>query len=104
MDYKRGKKPDIPEGAYEPERVQLGAQALILRENGYACDRGIVYFAGSRDRVEIPITDELVARTRELAAAFISSVGGDIPPPLFDSPKCNGCSLVGICLPDETAC
>jgi hypothetical protein len=23
-------------------------------------------------------------------------------PPLNDSPKCNGCSLVGICLPDET--
>jgi CRISPR-associated protein Cas1 len=25
-----------------------------------------------------------------------------IPPPLVDSPKCPGCSLVGICLPDET--
>ena len=27
---------------------------------------------------------------------------GEIPPPLVDSPKCPGCSLVGICLPDET--
>jgi CRISP-associated protein Cas1 len=25
-----------------------------------------------------------------------------LPPPLEDSPKCHGCSLVGICLPDET--
>jgi CRISP-associated protein Cas1 len=25
-----------------------------------------------------------------------------IPPPLIDSPKCDGCSLSGICLPDET--
>ena len=25
-----------------------------------------------------------------------------IPPPLVDSPKCPGCSLVGICMPDET--
>ena len=25
-----------------------------------------------------------------------------IPPPLVDSPKCPRCSLVGICLPDET--
>ena len=24
------------------------------------------------------------------------------PPPLIDSPKCPGCSLAGICLPDET--
>src|SRR5262249_25781971 len=27
---------------------------------------------------------------------------GQIPPPLEDSPKCPKCSLVGICLPDET--
>ena len=38
VDVKRGKAPDIPEGAYEPERVQVCAQGLILRENGYACD------------------------------------------------------------------
>ncbi len=25
-----------------------------------------------------------------------------LPPPLEDSPKCNACSLAGICLPDET--
>ena len=25
-----------------------------------------------------------------------------MPPPLDDSPKCPRCSLVGICLPDET--
>ncbi|MDI7269633.1 MAG: CRISPR-associated endonuclease Cas1, partial [Myxococcota bacterium] len=28
---------------------------------------------------------------------------GRLPPPLDGSPKCAGCSLVGICLPDETA-
>src|SRR5262249_43723327 len=27
---------------------------------------------------------------------------GVLPPPLIDSPRCEGCSLVGICLPDET--
>jgi len=32
VDYKRGKAPKIPEGAYEPERVQLCAQALSLRD------------------------------------------------------------------------
>ena len=35
VDYKRGRMPDLPEGAWEPERVQLCAQGLILRENGY---------------------------------------------------------------------
>jgi len=42
VDYKRGESPDIPEGAYEPERVQLCAQGLVLRENGFVCDEGIV--------------------------------------------------------------
>lgn len=29
-------------------------------------------------------------------------LSGTMPPPLDDSPKCPRCSLVGICLPDET--
>ncbi|QDU39638.1 CRISPR-associated protein Cas4/endonuclease Cas1 fusion [Maioricimonas rarisocia] len=103
VDYKRGKAPDIPEGAYEPERVQLCAQGLVLRENGYACDEGVLYFIGSRRRVVIPFDDELIARTRQLVQQFRETArAGAIPPPLDDSPKCPRCSLVGICLPDET--
>lgn len=103
VDYKRGKRPEVPEGAYEPERVQLCAQGLLLRENGYRCDSGIVYFAGSKHRVEIPFTPELIAHTRGLVRAFREAAAkSERPPPLEDSPKCRGCSLVGICLPDET--
>ena len=38
IDYKRGAGPDparVPEGAYEPERVQVCLQGLLLREEGY---------------------------------------------------------------------
>lgn len=104
VDYKRGKKPGLPEGAYEPERVQLCAQGLILRENGFHSDQGILYFAGSRRRVVVQFDSALVDRTRTLAAEFRAlAAAGTIPRPLEDSPKCNGCSLVGICLPDETS-
>jgi len=103
IEYKRGAAPDVPEGAYLPERAQLCAQVMILRDNGYACDGGEIYFARSRRRVAITIdeplieiTKEAVRRARELASA------GVMPPPLVDSPRCDGCSLVGICLPDET--
>jgi len=41
-------------------------------------------------------TEELVRRARAVAEA------GEMPAPLVDSPKCPGCSLVGICLPDQT--
>jgi CRISPR-associated protein Cas1 len=103
IDYKRGRAPDIAEQAWEPERVQLCAQALILEENGYEVERGILYFVASKQRIEVAINDELRARTRELLAELrLSSERGQPPPPLVDSPKCPRCSLVGICLPDET--
>jgi len=102
VDYKRGTPPDIPEGAWEPERVQLCLQGLLLRENGYECNEGALYFAGAQARVTIEFTDELVARTLELlSGARRTAAAGEIPPPLVNSPKCPRCSLVGICLPDE---
>lgn len=104
VEYKKGPAPDLPEGAWEPERVQLCVQALVLRENGYVCDEGVLYFAGSKKRVPIRITPELVARTLSLAAqARDLAASGAIPPPLVDSPKCPRCSLVSICLPDEVS-
>ena len=103
VDYKRGPVPETPEGCWEPERVQLCAQGLILRENGYRCDGGVIYYVESRTRVPVPFDEALVARTRELARRMRkAAAGGTIPPPLVDSPKCPRCSLVGICLPDET--
>ena len=104
VDYKRGTVPNVPEGAYEPERVQLCVQGLLLRAHGYECEEGIIYFVASKRRVRIPFNDELVARTLELmdGARSMSSLD-EIPPPLEDSPKCPRCSLVGICLPDEVS-
>lgn len=103
VETKRGKVPNNPERSWEPERVQLMAQGLLLREHGYACDHGVLYFAGSRTRVDVPFTAELESRTRELIGlARNASQERQLPPPLEDSPKCNGCSLCAICLPDET--
>jgi len=102
VDYKRGKRPHVPQGAYEPERVQLCVQGLILQEHGYDCNEGILYFAESRERVRVAFDDELRALTKNAIDGLrLIAVGGQIPPPLEDSPKCPRCSLVGICLPDE---
>jgi CRISPR-associated protein Cas1 len=102
VEYKRGKAPDLPDRAYLPERAQLCAQVLLLREHGYRCDHGDIYFAASRKRVTIEMTDALAAQTLAAAArARALTAGMEMPPPLVDSPKCNGCSLVGVCLPDE---
>jgi CRISP-associated protein Cas1 len=102
VDYKRGKRPHVPRGAYEPELVQLCAQGLLLRDHGFDCDEGVLYFVGSRERVRVAFDDALVARTVELAARMrVVASGATVPPPLVDSPKCPRCSLVSICLPDE---
>lgn len=102
IDYKRGRPKDIDEGVYEPERVQLCLQGLILRENGFECNEGFIYFAESQQKVKIEFTPELILRTVELLMkARHVAESGKIPPPLEDSPKCVGCSLAGICLPDE---
>jgi CRISPR-associated protein Cas1 len=103
IDYKRGRAPNVAEGAWEPERVQLCAQALILEENGYEVERGLLYFVASRQRIEVPIDEALRARTKALLADLRATAArAEPPPPLVDSPKCPRCSLVGICLPDET--
>lgn len=102
VDLKKGKRPHVERGAYDPERVQLCAQGLLLRSHGYACDSGALYFAGSNERVDVPFDDELVSLTRmKLAELRAAAARGEIPEPLDDSPKCVRCSLVPICLPDE---
>ncbi len=102
VDYKRGKRPHVPAGAYEPERVQLCVQGLLLEENGYRCVEGALYFAESRERVRVVFDDDLRAATRRSVGGLrMVAASGRIPPPLQDSPKCPRCSLVSICLPDE---
>jgi CRISP-associated protein Cas1 len=102
VEYKRSKRPHVAQGAWEPERVQVCAQGLLLREHGYVCEEGVIYFAGSRERVVVRLDDELINRTLQLADEMRRAVTSEaMPPPLEDSPKCPRCSLVSICLPDE---
>ncbi len=103
IERKRGHVPDNDARSHEPERVQLMAQGLLLRAHGYSCDHGILYFDASRRRVTVPFTEELEARTLQfIELARQQAESRVIPSPLRDSPKCAGCSLAGICLPDET--
>lgn len=102
VDYKRGKRPHVAHGAYEPERVQLCVQAMLLEEHGYEAGEGVLYFVSSRERVKVAFDDELRATTRAAAAGLrLIATGGQAPPPLENSPKCPRCSLAAICLPDE---
>ena len=103
VDFKKGKRPHVAAGAYDPERVQLCAQGMILEDNGYTAPAGALWYAGSRERVEVRFDEELRERTRQAISELrLASVSDHRPPPLEDSPKCARCALAGICLPDET--
>jgi len=103
VDYKRGRLPEGNREPWEPEKVQLCVQGLILRENGFKSNYGILYYADSRRRIRVEFTEDLVSRTLELLSKLRETVSQRrLPPPLQDSPKCIRCSLAGICLPDET--
>ena len=102
VDYKRGRPAPGPTRAWPPERVQVCAQGLLLRAHGFRCTRGLLYFAGTKERVQVDFDDALVQETTDaIARARQIEEKGELPPPLVDSPKCRGCSLIGICLPDE---
>lgn len=105
VDYKRGSPRQLADGGCEPwptDRVQLAVQALVLRDNGYRCEEAIVYYATTRQRVRITIDEPLIEETLAAIQRARETMEGPIPPPLVDSPKCPRCSLVGVCLPDET--
>lgn len=102
VEVKRG-APPAHGPAWTPELVQLCVIGLLLRDNGYTCHHGEIFFAETRHRVTVDFDDELVAKTLELLTELRATAAAtDPPPPLVDSPKCPRCSLVGICLPDET--
>jgi len=105
VDYKRGAPREEDDGpvAWPSDRVQVCVQALVLRDNGYDCDEAVLYYSRTRQRVRVRIDEEIVRDTLDyLERARRAAASRQIPPPLVDSPKCPRCSLVGICLPDET--
>ncbi len=102
VDHKKGRRPHVAEGAYLPERVQIAVQGLLLREAGYTCNEGALWYAESRERIHVKLTEELIATALAAASDLrLAAASRRIPPPLENSPKCIRCSLLPICLPDE---
>ncbi|MGO9010630.1 MAG: CRISPR-associated endonuclease Cas1 [Bryobacteraceae bacterium] len=105
VDYKHGRPlggDDGPE-MWPSDRAQLAVQGMVLRESGYQCDEGVAYYRKTGQRVRVAFDQTVMAEAEGLIAdAWRTALEGQIPIPLEDSPKCPKCSLVGICLPDET--
>lgn len=104
IEYKRGQAPENSARAWEDHMIQLCAQGLLLRQSNYTCTEGVIYYVESKQRITIKFDDILVAKTLQAIHDVKEMMRQQkIPPPLVNSPKCPRCSLVGICLPDETS-
>jgi CRISPR-associated protein Cas1 len=104
VEYKTGAPREGENGRelWPADRMQLGLQILLLRENGYRCDEGVIFYRQTRQRVRwVPTAADEAWILRGIAAAR-DCAKGPIPPPLDHSPKCPRCSLAPICMPDET--
>lgn len=104
VDYKAGSPKEGEEAneLWDTDKMQLGLQALILRDNGYTCNEGVIYYRATKQRILLPITPELENWILRTIADARRVVTGPIPAPLVHSPKCVRCSLAPVCLPDET--
>ncbi|KIG18934.1 CRISPR-associated protein Cas1 [Enhygromyxa salina] len=93
---------ELPEGAWPADTAQIGLYLAMLREYGLDAQVGRIYYRASRSTVSIEWSNEL--ETFLHAVLRRAQEVGELttpPEPLRDSPKCPGCSLHEVCLPDE---
>jgi CRISPR-associated protein Cas1 len=104
VEYKAGAPRENFSGIelWDTDKIQLALQCLILRDNGYDCKEGILYYRSTKQRVRLAITPEIENWAIEIVASARACAQGDRPAPLVASPKCVRCSLAPVCLPDET--
>lgn len=95
VEYKRGRpKQD------RSDEVQLCAQALCLEEMlGVAVFTGALFYGTMRRRTEVDFDAELRSATEAAAVRLHALVASAITPLAVREPKCDSCSLLGLCLP-----
>jgi CRISPR-associated protein Cas1 len=93
--------PLAPPEAWPTDRVQVGLQAILLEEAGYTVPEAVIYYAGEKLRLRIPVDDALKAEALQTLEDAKRCAEGPRPLPLVNDSRCPGCSHQPICLPDE---
>ena len=93
---------ELPHRAWPPDVAQLGLYMAVLRDAGLPCSEGRLFYRGNGIHTVITWSDELERFLRAVVAEAMRVRSLAVAPePLESSPKCVGCSLHGVCLPDE---
>ncbi len=100
VEYKHGSQNKAADIA-ACDDVQLAAQAMCLEAMvGRAVHEGALYYASSRRRRVVPVTDALRTRVREITESVRAMLASaELPAPTTDTRRCKGCSLKDRCQP-----
>ena len=101
VEYKHGTRHKAADIA-ACDDIQLAAQALCLEEmTGRAVSEGALYYASSKRRRLLPITQALRVQVQESTQAVRAMLAnGRLPAPTLDTRRCRGCSLRERCQPE----
>lgn len=108
IEYKRGSGPSNSDGPrfFDNDAVQLCAQAMLLEEErGIRIPFAILYYIGSKSRIEVPLDESLRDKTLRAIRKIRELSERDAPPaplPRELRHRCFGCSLAPVCQPEET--
>lgn len=98
VEYKKGKRRQ-----FDNDDIQLCAQALCLEEMfGVPVEAGCIYHAASKRRRQVVVDARLRCDTVQAIEAVRLLLAESRVPPAILKPRCDGCSLRGVCLPELT--
>jgi CRISPR-associated exonuclease Cas4 len=98
VEYKKGKR-----RKWDNDDVQLCAQAFCLEEMfSVTVSEGFIYHAGSKRRRKVSFDESLRSETKRTIEAVRALIANREVPPAVLKPRCDGCSLRSICLPELT--
>ena len=96
VEYKKG-----PRRKFENDDTQLCAQALCLEEMFMTeVEHGYVFHSASRRRREVVFSAALRTETLQTIEAARRFLDAGITPSAMLLPRCDGCSLRDVCLPE----
>jgi CRISPR-associated exonuclease Cas4 len=96
VDYKRG-----PRRRWDNDDAQLCAQALCLEEMmGVPVPMGAIFHAASKRRRDVEFTPALRDMTAQAIEQIRALLAAGRVPPAELKPRCDGCSLRDICVPE----
>lgn len=89
-------------GVWPADVAQVAVYIAMLREHGLSCSQARIYYRKSKESRTIIWSDDLERFVHAIVRQANRVAQQEVAPePLLDSPKCVGCSLHGVCLPDE---